>query len=90
MAKDKILGRDESHANVTASVERIGVAADGKTRRLQLTAYAEILTLPIEAGEEPDDVILAKPGDMVTLTVTRKFAVLVPSNFRNISLRGLV
>lgn len=83
----RILGRDEGERDhVSLTVARIGVTADGGARRVQFARFAEILTVQIEAGDSPDDVILAQAGDEVSITVRRRFGLLEVTRFANASL----
>ena len=91
-----ILGRDESSTLYKGSIDRIGVvpATMERTWRMRLSGHTEVLTLTTksmaqngwEGPASMDDVILAKPGDLVTLKITRQFGNLIVSDFVNDSL----
>lgn len=86
--KTPILGRDERERRFRGTIARIGVTADGGARRIQMAGHPEVMTLQIEAGEMPDDVILAQAGDRVSCTLRRRFGLIEISGFANASLRG--
>jgi hypothetical protein len=76
------------------NIERIGVAADGKSRLIQFSGLDDVVTLTFEpeaVGEEhspEQDVVLALPGDLVRANIRYRYGRLVASGFRNLSMRS--
>ncbi|MFC5505336.1 hypothetical protein [Bosea massiliensis] len=76
------------------NIERIGVAADGKSRLIKFEGLEDAVMLTFEpeaVGEEhspEQDVVLALPGDMVRANIRYRFGRLVASGFRNLTMRS--
>jgi hypothetical protein len=95
MTCEKILAPGEGPKQIVKVIDRIGVTGDGETCRIKFVDSDQIFSIDLtlkfwdDKHSSEDDVILAKPGDLIQATVDMRFGRLIAHNITNLSLSGV-
>lgn len=92
---NKIIGPGEGPTQIIKVIDRIGFTGDGESCRIKFVDSDQIFSIDLtlkfwdDKHSSEDDVILAKPGDLIQATVDMRFGKLIAHNISNLSLSGV-